>query len=113
MIDPPSAEETIIILNNIKSKYEDFHNVTYTNDAIDACVKLSNRYITDRFLPDKAIDVLDEVGAKVHLKNIHVPQSIIDLEKKIEDVKNEKNRVVKSQQYEEAAKLARYGKTID
>lgn len=105
LIDPPSPEETIIILNNIKSKYEDFHNVTYTNEAIDACVKLSSRYITDRLLPDKAIDVMDEVGAKVHLKNIHVPQNILDFEKKIEDVKNEKNRVVKSQRYEEAAKL--------
>ena len=105
LIDPPSPEETITILNNIKSKYEDFHNVTYTDDAIDACVKLSSRYITDRLLPDKAIDVMDEVGAKVHLKNIHVPQSILDLEKKIEDIKVEKNRVVKSQRYEEAAKL--------
>ncbi|MEO6167320.1 MAG: ATP-dependent Clp protease ATP-binding subunit, partial [Chitinophagales bacterium] len=105
LIDPPSPEETMIILNNIKSKYEDFHNVNYTDEAIDACVKLSNRYITDRLLPDKAIDVMDEVGAKVHLKNIHVPQSIIDLEKKIEDIKVEKNRVVKSQRYEEAAKL--------
>jgi ATP-dependent Clp protease ATP-binding subunit ClpC len=105
LIDPPSPEETITILTNIKSKYEDFHNVTYTTDAIDACVKLSSRYITDRLLPDKAIDVMDEVGAKVHLKNIHVPQSILDLEKKIEDIKVEKNRVVKSQRYEEAAKL--------
>ncbi|HYV94072.1 MAG TPA: ATP-dependent Clp protease ATP-binding subunit [Chitinophagales bacterium] len=105
LIDPPSPEETIIILNNIKSKYEDFHNVNYANEAIEACVKLSTRYITDRLLPDKAIDVLDEVGAKVHLKNIHVPPSILELEKKIEDVKTEKNRVVKSQRYEEAAKL--------
>jgi ATP-dependent Clp protease ATP-binding subunit ClpC len=105
LIDPPSPEETLIILNNIKSKYEDFHNVNYTPEAIDACVKLSNRYITDRLLPDKAIDVMDEVGAKVHLKNIHVPVSIIELEKKIEDIKGEKNRVVKSQRYEEAAKL--------
>ena len=105
LIDPPSPEETIIILNNIKSKYEDFHNVNYADEAIDACVKLSSRYITDRLLPDKAIDVMDEVGAKVHLKNIHVPPSILDLEKKIEDVKTEKNRVVKSQRYEEAAKL--------
>ncbi len=105
LIDPPSPEETMTILNNIKSKYEDFHNVKYADEAIDACVKLSNRYITDRLLPDKAIDVMDEVGAKVHLKNIHVPQSIIDLEKKIEDIKVEKNRVVKSQRYEEAAKL--------
>src|SRR5439155_512998 len=80
---------------NIKSKYEDFHNVTYTDEAIEACVKLSTRYVTDRLHPDKAIDVMDEVGAKVHLKNIHVPQNILDLEKKIEDVKVEKNRVVK------------------
>src|ERR1700755_116314 len=105
MVDPPSVEETIQILNNIKSKYEDYHNVTYSDDAIDACVKLSDRYITDRLLPDKAIDVLDEVGARVHLKNINVPQNIVDLEKKIEDVKNEKNKVVKSQKFEEAASL--------
>ena len=98
-------EETIQILNNIKSKYEDFHNVTYGDDAIDACVKLSDRYMTDRLLPDKAIDVLDEVGARVHLKNINVPQDIVELEKKIEDVKNEKNKVVKSQRFEEAASL--------
>ncbi|MCS6992017.1 MAG: ATP-dependent Clp protease ATP-binding subunit [Chitinophagales bacterium] len=105
LIDPPSPEETIVILNNIKSKYEEFHNVTYTDEAIEACVKLSSRYITDRLLPDKAIDVLDEVGAKVHLKNIHVPQRIVDLEKRIEEIKQEKNRVVKSQRYEEAARL--------
>jgi len=105
MVDPPSVEETIQILNNIKSKYEDYHNVTYSDDAIDACVKLSDRYMTDRLLPDKAIDVLDEVGARVHLKNINVPQNIVDLEKKIEDVKNEKNKVVKSQKFEEAASL--------
>ncbi|HVZ25546.1 MAG TPA: ATP-dependent Clp protease ATP-binding subunit, partial [Sediminibacterium sp.] len=97
LIEPPSVEETILILNNIKSKYEDFHNVTYGNDAVEACVKLSDRYMTDRLLPDKAIDVLDEVGARVHLKNINVPQEIVDLEKKIEDVKTEKNKVVKSQ----------------
>jgi ATP-dependent Clp protease ATP-binding subunit ClpC len=105
LIEPPSVEETIQILNNIKSKYEDFHNVTYGEDAIDACVKLSDRYMTDRLLPDKAIDVLDEVGARVHLKNINVPQDIVELEKKIEDVKNEKNKVVKSQRFEEAASL--------
>ncbi|MEK7200331.1 MAG: ATP-dependent Clp protease ATP-binding subunit, partial [Bacteroidota bacterium] len=105
LIEPPSVEETILILTNIKSKYEDFHNVTYSDDAIDACVKLSDRYMTDRLLPDKAIDVLDEVGARVHLKNINVPQDIIELEKKIEDVKNEKNKVVKSQRFEEAASL--------
>jgi ATP-dependent Clp protease ATP-binding subunit ClpC len=105
IVDPPSVDETIQILNNIKAKYEDYHNVTYNDESIDACVKLSDRYITDRLLPDKAIDVLDEVGARVHLKNINVPQNIVDLEKKIEDVKNEKNKVVKSQKFEEAASL--------
>ncbi|MFZ9660682.1 MAG: ATP-dependent Clp protease ATP-binding subunit [Chitinophagaceae bacterium] len=105
MVDPPSVEETMQILNNIKSKYEDYHNVSYADEAIDACVKLSDRYITDRLLPDKAIDVMDEVGARVHLKNINVPQEILDLEKKIEDIKQEKNKVVKSQRFEEAASL--------
>lgn len=105
MVDPPSVDDTIQILENIKSKYEDYHNVLYDDEAIQACVKLSDRYITDRLLPDKAIDVMDEVGARVHLKNINVPQSILDLEKKIEDIKVEKNRVVKSQKFEEAAAL--------
>ncbi len=105
LIEPPSVEDTITILTNIKSKYEDFHNVTYNEEAIEACVKLSDRYMTDRLLPDKAIDVLDEVGARVHLKNINVPSDIVELEKKIEDVKNEKNKVVKSQRFEEAASL--------
>ena len=105
MVDPPSVDDTIKILENIKTKYEDYHNVVYDDEAIDACVKLSDRYITDRLLPDKAIDVMDEVGARVHLKNINVPPNIVDLEKKIEDVKNEKNKVVKSQKFEEAASL--------
>lgn len=105
MVDPPSVEEAIQILRNIKSKYEDYHNVIYNDEAIEACVKLSDRYITDRLLPDKAIDVLDEVGARVHLKNISVPQEILELEKKIEEVKQEKNKVVKSQQFEKAAAL--------
>jgi ATP-dependent Clp protease ATP-binding subunit ClpC len=105
MVEPPSVEETIMILTNIQSKYEDYHNVAYSVEAIDACVKLSDRYMTDRLLPDKAIDVMDEVGARVHLKNINVPPNILDLEKKIEDVKNEKNKVVKSQKFEEAASL--------
>lgn len=105
MVDPPSVEDTIQILNNIKSKYEEYHNVNYDKEAIEACVKLSDRYITDRLLPDKAIDVMDEVGARVHLKNINVPQNIVDLEAKIEEVKNEKNKVVKSQKFEEAAAL--------
>lgn len=105
MVDPPTVEETEQILNNIKSRYEEYHNVTYSKDAIEACVKLSDRYMTDRLLPDKAIDVLDEVGARVHLKNINVPQNILDLEKQIEDIKLEKNKVVKSQRFEEAAAL--------
>ncbi len=105
IVEQPSVEEAIEILNNIKSKYEDYHNVTYSKDAIDACVKLSDRYMTDRLLPDKAIDVLDEVGARKHIKNINVPPEIIELEKKIEDIKLEKNKVVKSQRFEEAASL--------
>ncbi len=105
MVDPPSQEDTIHILENIQPKYEEFHNVTYSPDAIKACVRLSDRYITDRFLPDKAIDVLDEVGARVHLKNIIVPKHIEELEKEIETLKDQKNLAVKSQQYEEAANL--------
>jgi ATP-dependent Clp protease ATP-binding subunit ClpC len=105
MVDPPTVDETIQILTNIQSKYEDYHSVSYSPEAIDACVKLSDRYMTDRLLPDKAIDVLDEVGARVHLKNINVPQDILELEKKIEDIKLEKNKVVKSQRFEEAAAL--------
>jgi len=105
IVDPPSAEETMHILNNIKEKYEEFHNVKYSDDAIDACVKLSDRYISDRFLPDKAIDVLDEVGARTHLKNIHVPQHIEGLEKEIEEIKELKNQAVRNQQYEKAAEF--------
>jgi ATP-dependent Clp protease ATP-binding subunit ClpC len=105
MIDPPTAEEAMLILHNIKSKYEEFHSVSYTTEAIEACVKLSDRYITDRFLPDKAIDVLDEVGARVHLKNIHVPKHIEEIEAQIDTIKEQKNVAVKSQQYEKAADL--------
>eukprot|EP01132_Coremiostelium_polycephalum_P015328 gene15328-18528_t len=105
MIEPATPDETIEILNRIKEKYEDHHGVTYTEDAIKACVALTSRYITDRFLPDKAIDALDEAGSRVHLTNIHVPENIIEIETKIEDIKVEKNKVVKSQKYEEAAKL--------
>jgi ATP-dependent Clp protease ATP-binding subunit ClpC len=105
MVDSTSVEETIQILDNIKEKYEDHHHVIYTKEAIDACVKLSDRYISDRYLPDKAIDVLDEAGARVHINNIHVPEDIVKFEEAIEDVKKEKNRVVKSQKYEEAAQL--------
>lgn len=92
LIEPPSVDETIQILNNIKSKYEEYHSVDYNQEAVEACVKLSDRYMTDRLLPDKAIDVLDEVGARVHLKNINVPQEILELEKKIEEVKIEKKQ---------------------
>jgi ATP-dependent Clp protease ATP-binding subunit ClpC len=105
MVDSTSVDETIQILDNIKEKYEDHHHVIYTKEAIDACVKLSDRYISDRYLPDKAIDVMDEAGARVHINNIHVPEDIVKLEEAIEDVKKEKNRVVKSQKYEEAAQL--------
>ncbi|MFI5450540.1 ATP-dependent Clp protease ATP-binding subunit [Pedobacter sp. UC225_61] len=105
MIEPATPDETIEILNRIKEKYEEHHGVTYTDEAINACVALTSRYITDRFLPDKAIDALDEAGSRVHLTNIHVPENIITIESKIEDIKIEKNKVVKSQKYEEAAKL--------
>lgn len=105
MVDSTSVDETIQILENIKEKYEDHHHVIYTKEAIESCVKLSDRYISDRFLPDKAIDVLDEAGARVHINNIHVPEDIVKFEEAIEDVKKEKNRVVKSQKYEEAAQL--------
>jgi ATP-dependent Clp protease ATP-binding subunit ClpC len=105
MVDATTPEETIQILNNIKDKYEDHHNVIYTDEAINACVKLSDRYISDRFLPDKAIDILDEAGARVHINNIHVPEEILKLEEEVEKIKVEKNRVVKSQKYEEAAQL--------
>lgn len=105
MVDATTPEETIQILNNIKDKYENHHHVNYTQEALDSCVTLSDRYISDRFLPDKAIDVMDEAGARVHINNIYVPDEIVGLEEQIEDVKKEKNQVVKSQKYEEAAQL--------
>lgn len=105
MVEPTSPEETVQILNNIKDKYEAHHNVNYTEEAIEACVTLTSRYITDRFLPDKAIDALDEAGSRVHIKNIKVPQEILDLEKELERLREEKTQVVKSQKYEEAAQL--------
>ncbi|MBZ9630423.1 ATP-dependent Clp protease ATP-binding subunit [Salegentibacter sp. LM13S] len=105
IVEPTTVEETIEILNNIKDKYEDHHNVSYTDDAIEACVNLTNRYLTDRFLPDKAIDALDEAGARVHITNIDVPKQILDLERRLEEVREKKNSVVKKQKYEEAAKL--------
>ncbi len=105
IIEPTSVDETIEILNNIKNKYEDHHNVDYTDDAIEACVKLTSRYMSDRFLPDKAIDALDEAGSRVHITNIDVPEQIVELESELEAVRATKNSVVKKQKYEEAAKL--------
>ncbi len=105
MVEPTTEEETVQILNNIKERYEEHHNVNYTPEAVKACVSLTERYITDRHLPDKAIDALDEAGARVHITNIHVPKEIEDIEQQIEDVKVEKNQVVRSQRYEEAARL--------
>jgi ATP-dependent Clp protease ATP-binding subunit ClpC len=105
MVEPPSVDEAMQILRNIKERYEEHHNVRYTDEAIVQCVKLADRYITDRFLPDKAIDVLDEAGARVHLSNISVPKEVLELEAKIEDVRGQKNNVVKTQNFEEAARL--------
>ncbi|MDG0973547.1 MAG: ATP-dependent Clp protease ATP-binding subunit [Crocinitomicaceae bacterium] len=105
LVEPTSHAETVQILNNIKERYEEYHSVTYTPEAITACVSLTERYISDRHLPDKAIDALDEVGSRVHLTNINVPKEILDIEAKIETVKDDKNNVIKSQQYEKAAEL--------
>ncbi|MFM8241853.1 MAG: ATP-dependent Clp protease ATP-binding subunit [Crocinitomicaceae bacterium] len=105
LIEPTSIDETIQILNNIKERYEDHHSVIYTPEAVAACVKLTERYITDRHLPDKAIDALDEVGSRVHITNINVPQEILDIEAKVEELKDEKAEVIRSQQYEKAAEL--------
>jgi ATP-dependent Clp protease ATP-binding subunit ClpC len=104
-VEPATTEETVQILHNIKDKYEHHHNVDYTDEAIKACVDLTNRYLTDRHLPDKAIDALDEVGARVHISNINVPVEITQIEQKIIDIKEKKNDVIRSQKYEEAAKL--------
>jgi ATP-dependent Clp protease ATP-binding subunit ClpC len=105
IVEPASAEETIQIIANIKDKYESHHNVIYTDEAIKACVDLTDRYVTDRFLPDKAIDALDEAGSRVHISNIVVPKVITDIENKIVEIKEKKNQVIRSQRYEEAAKL--------
>ena len=113
MIEPTSIDETIEILNNIKGKYEEHHNVIFTDDAIKACVSLTERYMSDRFLPDKAIDALDESGSRVHISNMNVPQEIVDLEKELEQVRADKNTVVNKQKYEEAAKLRDDEKKIE
>lgn len=105
IIDPTTVEETTIILNNIKEKYEDHHLVTYTDEAIKSCVTLTNRYMSDRYLPDKAIDALDEAGARVHITNMHVPSRIIQIENRIEEIKTEKTKAISSQKFEEAARF--------
>ena len=112
IVEPTSVGETIQILQDIKSKYEDHHNVKYTDEAIEACVKLTDRYINDRNLPDKAIDAMDEAGSRVHITNMDVPKEIVDLEK-IESVRMKKNNVVKNQKYEEAARLRDDEKKIE
>ncbi|MBG7613143.1 ATP-dependent Clp protease ATP-binding subunit [Polaribacter sp. BAL334] len=105
IVDPTSVEETIQILHNIKNKYEEHHNVNYTNEAIEACVKLTNRYMTDRYLPDKAIDALDEAGSRIHITNIVVPKQVLELEAQLEVIRERKTKAVNGQKYEEAAKL--------
>ena len=113
IVEPTSVNETIEILNDIKHKYEDHHNVKYTDEAIEACVKLTDRYINDRNLPDKAIDAMDEAGSRVHITNMDVPKEIVELENKLESVRNKKNTVVKNQKYEEAARLRDDEKKIE
>ena len=105
LVEETNAEETLEILRNIKERYENHHNVSYTYEALKACVELTDRYMSDRFLPDKAIDALDEAGSRVHIKNMNVPKEVIQLEEDLEKVRELKNSVVKKQKYEEAAKL--------
>ena len=113
IVQPTNIDETIDILKNIKDKYESHHNVNYTDEAIIACVRLTERYISDRFLPDKAIDALDEAGSRVHITNMDVPDDIVKLEKELENVRLDKNAVVKKQKYEEAAKFRDDEKRIE
>lgn len=113
MVEPTSPEETLEILRNIKERYEEHHNVSYTDEALDACVTLTSRYISDRFLPDKAIDALDEAGSRVHIMNIEVPEDVVKLEKDLESIRAEKIQVVKRQKYEEAARLRDDEKRIE
>ncbi|WNW02807.1 ATP-dependent Clp protease ATP-binding subunit [Tenacibaculum sp. HL-MS23] len=113
IVEPTTVEETVQILHNIKAKYETHHQVSYTDEAIDACVKLTNRYMTDRFLPDKAIDALDEAGSRIHITNIVVPQQILELEAKLEQIREQKTKAVSGQKYEEAAKLRDDEKNIE
>ena len=105
IVDPTSIDETFQILKNIKERYEEHHNVSYTDEALEACVTLTNRYMSDRYLPDKAIDALDEAGSRVHINNINVPENILKLEKDLDAIKSQKGQVIKKQRFEEAAKL--------
>jgi len=113
IVDPTTVEETIQILHNIKNKYEEHHNVNFTNEAIEACVKLTNRYMTDRYLPDKAIDAMDEAGSRIHITNIVVPKQILELEAQLEVIRERKTKAVNGQKYEEAAKLRDDEKNIE
>ena len=113
IVDPPSASETLEILENLKTHYEDHHNVTYSKKALEACVNLTIRYVSDRHLPDKAIDALDEAGSRVHIKGIHVPNEVTDLENELKIIREKKIEVVKKQRYEEAAKLRDDEKSIE
>jgi len=113
MVEPTSPEETLEILRNIRERYEDHHNVNYTDEALESCVSLTSRYISDRFLPDKAIDALDEAGSRVHISNIRVPEQVVKLEKDLEGIRAEKIQVVKRQKYEEAARLRDDEKRIE
>ena len=113
IVQPTTVNETLEILRNIKDQYESHHNVNFTDKALEACVKLTDRYVSDRFLPDKAIDAMDEAGSRVHITNMDVPKNIVDLEHSLEEVRNKKNEVVKKQKYEEAAKLRDDEKRIE
>jgi len=113
MVDPTNPEETLQILNNIKDRYEEHHNVNYTDEALKACVSLTSRYVSDRHLPDKAIDALDEAGSRVHITSIHVPKEVMDLEKRLEEIRDQKIQVVKKQKYEEAARLRDDEKNVE
>ena len=105
MVEPTSKEDTLTILRNIRNYYEDYHLVTYTDEALEACVELTERYVTDRYFPDKAIDVLDEAGAKAHIFNVQMPQELLDLDKRLERIRGDKKEAVNKQNFELAARL--------